>query len=117
MDQRNLILAIVLSLGILLTYELFIGGPQRQELLEQSETAQLEETIQQPDAEIPTPLPGETTPGAAVGDLGDAAGVLSRADALALEPRITIDSPTLSGSISLEGGRFAQGPKASGWSH
>ena len=29
MDQRNLILAIVLSLGILLTYELFIGGPQR----------------------------------------------------------------------------------------
>ena len=106
MDQRNLILAIVLSLGILLTYELFIGGPQRQELLEQSETAQLEETIQQPDAEIPTPLPGETTPGAAVGDLGDAAGVLSRADALALEPRIAIDSPTLSGSISLEGGRF-----------
>jgi YidC/Oxa1 family membrane protein insertase len=106
MDQRNLILAIVLSLGILLTYELFIGGPQRQELLEQSETAQLEETIQQPDAEIPTPLPGETTPGAAVGDLGDAAGALSRADALALEPRIAIDSPTLSGSISLEGGRF-----------
>ena len=106
MDQRNLILAIVLSLGILLTYELFIGGPQRQELLEQSETAQLEETVQQPDAEIPTPLPGETTPGAAVGDLGDAAGVLSRADALALEPRIAIDSPTLSGSISLEGGRF-----------
>jgi len=106
MDQRNLILAIVLSLGILLTYELFIGGPQRQELLEQSETAQLEETAQQLDAEIPTPLPGETTPGAAVGDLGDAAGVLSRADALALEPRIAIDSPTLSGSISLEGGRF-----------
>ncbi len=106
MDQRNLILAIVLSLGILLTYELFIGGPQRQELLEQSETAQLEETAQQPDAEIPTPLPGETTPGAAVGDLGDAAGALSRADALALEPRIAIDSPTLSGSISLEGGRF-----------
>ena len=106
MDQRNLILAIVLSLGILLTYELFIGGPQRQELLEQSETARLEETAEQPDAEIPTPPPGETTPGAAVGDLGDAAGALSRADALALEPRIAIDSPTLSGSISLEGGRF-----------
>ncbi len=106
MDQRNLILAIVLSLGILLTYELFIGGPQRQELLEQSETAQPGETAQLPDAEIPTPPSGETTPGAAVGDLGDAAGALSRADALAREPRIAIDSPTLSGSISLVGGRF-----------
>jgi YidC/Oxa1 family membrane protein insertase len=106
MDQRNLILAIVLSLGILLTYELFIGGPQRQELLEQSETAQPGETARLPDAEIPTPPSGETTPGAAVGDLGDAAGALSRADALAREPRIVIDNPTLSGSISLEGGRF-----------
>ncbi len=111
MDQRNLILAIVLSLGILLTYEVFIGGPQRQDLLDQSETAQTGETAQQPGAEIPTPpsgetTPGETTPGAAVGDLGGAAGALSRADALARKPRITIDSPTLSGSISLEGGRF-----------
>jgi YidC/Oxa1 family membrane protein insertase len=105
MDQRNLILAIVLSLGILLTYELFIGGPQRQELLDQSEMAQTGETAQQPGAEIPTPPSGETTPGTAAG-LGGAAGAMSRADALALEPRIAIDSPTLSGSISLEGGRF-----------
>ncbi len=105
MDQRNLILAIVLSLGILLSYEIFIGGPQREALLQQSETAQSGETAQLPDAEIPTPPTGETTPGAAEG-LGEAAGVLSRADALAEEPRIAIDSPTLAGSISLKGGRF-----------
>ena len=106
MDQRNLILAIVLSLTILLSYEIFIGGPQRQALLEQSETVQTGETTQLPDAEIPTPPTGETTPGAAAENLGGAAGALSRADALAEEPRVAIDSPTLAGSISLKGGRF-----------
>jgi YidC/Oxa1 family membrane protein insertase len=106
MDQRNLILAIVLSLGILLTYELFIGGPQREALLEQSQTAQTEETGQQPGAEIPAPPSGEITPGTTAGAVGEAAGALSRADALAEEPRVAIDSPTLAGSISLKGGRF-----------
>ena len=70
MDQRNLILAIVLSLTILLSYEIFIGGPQRQALLEQSETVQTGETTPLPDAEIPTPPTGETTPGAAAENLG-----------------------------------------------
>ena len=109
MDQRNLILAIVLSLGILLTYEVFIGGPQRQDLLDQSEMAQTGETAQQPGAEIPTPPSGDTTSGTAAGgqgELAEAESTANRADALAQGPRIAIQSPTLLGSISLEGGRF-----------
>jgi YidC/Oxa1 family membrane protein insertase len=106
MDQRNLIIAIVLSLGILMTYELFIGGPHRQQLLEQSEQAATGESTPAAETEIPTPPSGETTPGAEVSTTGKAPVGLSREAALAEEPRITIDSGTLSGSISLQGGRF-----------
>lgn len=106
MDQRNLILAIVLSLGILITYEIWIGGPQRQQLIEQSQVAESGKPAQLPDQEIPTPPSGETTPGTAAGAPGEAAAALSRADALARAPRVAIDSATLSGSIALEGGLF-----------
>jgi len=106
MDQRNLILAIVLSLGILITYEVFIGGPQRQEMQEQSQEAAQGETAQLPDAEIPTPPSGETTPGAAPGAAGEESAALNREAALAEVPRIAIESGTLAGSISLQGGRF-----------
>jgi YidC/Oxa1 family membrane protein insertase len=106
MDQRNLVLAIVLSLGILITYEVFIGAPQREALLEQSQEAGLDETGRSTDAEIPTPPSGETTPGTAPSEQGAAPGALSRAAALEEEPRIAIDSGTLAGSISLQGGRF-----------
>jgi YidC/Oxa1 family membrane protein insertase len=106
MDQRNLILAIVLSLAILMTYEVFIGEPQRQRLIEQSQVAAPGEPAKQSDHEIPTPPSGETTPGTAAGKVDEAAAALSRADALARTPRIAIDSTTLSGSIALEGGLF-----------
>ena len=39
MDQRNLLLAVVLSLAILVTWEVFIGGPQREKLIEQVQQA------------------------------------------------------------------------------
>ncbi len=109
MDQRNLILAIVLSLGILMTYEVFIAGPQRQHQLEQLEQSQVAEPgkpDQQPGHEIPTPPSGTTSPGAATGEVGEAPAALSRAEALAQAPRIAIDSTTLSGSIALKGGLF-----------
>ena len=35
MDQKNLILAIALSVGIILLWEVFISGPQREAMLEQ----------------------------------------------------------------------------------
>ncbi len=106
MDQRNLILAIVLSLGILISYEVFIGGPKRQEMQEQSQEVAQGETGQQPGAEIPAPPSGETTPGAAPPAAGQESAGLSREAALAEVPRIAIESGTLSGSISLQGGRF-----------
>ena len=35
MDQKNLILAIVASVSILLVFEVFVSGPQREALQEQ----------------------------------------------------------------------------------
>ncbi len=105
-DNRNLIVAIVLSLAILLGFEYLVGGPQREQLAEQQrqqQAAQLGEpgTAPQADpAQIPAPPGGETGTGTEVSD------TLSRDAALRLSPRVTIDTPTLRGSIALKGGRL-----------
>ena len=48
MDQRNLILAIVLSLAIMLSFEFFYAGPQREQALLQVE--QQAEQVERPSA-------------------------------------------------------------------
>ena len=106
-DNRNLILAIVLSLAILLGFEFFVGGPQRERLAEQQRQEQAMQaerqggTTPQPDvADIPGPTVGDgATP------LEASAG-LSRELALERSPRVAIRSPKLTGSIALKGGRI-----------
>ncbi len=106
MDQRNLLLAVVLSLAILVTWEVFIGGPQREQLIEQVQQAEIPEAPIGESAEIPSPGASEA-PGAAVGtDITAAEPSGSRADVLSGTDRVLIESPTLNGSISLEGGRI-----------
>jgi len=105
MDQKNLLLAIVVSLAILLGFEFFVGGPQRERLAEQQR--QQEATEQLDTAPTALDAPG----------LPDAEGALRRAiegptpgvpaEAAATEAaRVEIATPTLSGSISLLGGRL-----------
>ncbi len=101
MDQKNLILAVVLSVGILLLWEVFIGGPQRDALQEQQAAQQAEQSL---DREIAPTLDGQTAPGAA--DTAGGAGRLSRDEAVESQPRVRIDTPTLRGSINLTGARF-----------
>ena len=108
MDQKNLLVAIVLSLAILLGFEFFVGGPQRERLAE--DTRQQEATQQLNTA----PTAGEAP--SISGELPDAQGGLDRVmqgqatgldtkAALAQAPRVEIDTPTISGSLSLIGGR------------
>jgi len=101
MDQRNLILAIVLSLAILLTFQFLVVEPQ------QVDTGQ-----QVAEQTTPTPQAGSTAPtamappGASGAVSGGVPGALTRADALAASARVRISTPTLTGSIALTGGRI-----------
>jgi YidC/Oxa1 family membrane protein insertase len=97
MDQRNLLLAVVLSLGILLVFEMFFAPkpPPPQETAEQAQTT---------GTPSPQGSPGAVAPPGSPATAGQAAGI-DRSAALAASPRITIETPTLSGSITLKGAR------------
>jgi len=100
MDQRNLFLAIALSLAILLGFQYFIAPPP--EPIPATQTT----------SETPTPTPsGEAgdvpvVPGAPVTADTAATAAANRDDLLGQAPRVRISSPTLSGSLSLVGGRL-----------
>jgi YidC/Oxa1 family membrane protein insertase len=96
MEQRNLLLAIVLSVGILFGFQFLfekwhpVKPPPQPAMSTQT---------------APAPAPGKAP---AAADAGAAAtpGAESRAAALAEEPRVRISTPRLHGSISLKGGRI-----------
>lgn len=94
--DRNLILAVVLSAGVLLIWDLFVAGPQRETMLEARREAASEETAQAAAIE---PEIGASAVSADA-DLGVE-------EALQASPgRVEIDTPTLKGSINLAGGRI-----------
>jgi len=104
-DQRNLFLAIALSLAILLGFQFFIEQPRRAE--QQARQPQTTEQAQPGSAPVPGQVAIPPTPGQAGAPPvpGQAAAPL-RDQALARAPRIVIDTPRLKGSISLAGGRI-----------
>ena len=95
-DQKNLILAAVLSFLVIGLWEVFVIGPQREE-------ARIANEIQAA-RQAADPTPDATAPGGVVAPAD--AVVLSREDALARSERVIIDSPSVDGSISLIGGRI-----------
>ncbi|MFQ5774037.1 MAG: membrane protein insertase YidC [Kiloniellaceae bacterium] len=104
MDQRNLILAIVLSLAILLSFQFFIGEPQIIQTEGTEQAAPQEAAKPGPPAAGPV---GAPSPPAAPGQAAPAVpSDLTRAELIANSPRVRIETPTLRGSISLAGGRI-----------
>ncbi|MBD8892296.1 membrane protein insertase YidC [Labrenzia suaedae] len=101
-----MILAIVLSLAVLLGWQYFVAKPQLER--QQAELQAQQQTAQQTaDATVPSPAgtpaaPGNTSAPAAVA----AAVTLTRDQAIAASPRITIDTPRVVGSLNLTGGRI-----------
>jgi YidC/Oxa1 family membrane protein insertase len=107
-DNKNLLLAIALSVIVMVGWNYFYGKPaldqQRQQTQSQTNPAQpgAGSSVLQPPASggtaaTPAPAPGSTV----------AAGAkIPRDQALALSPRVKIESPALIGSISLIGGRI-----------
>jgi YidC/Oxa1 family membrane protein insertase len=111
-NNQNVIAAIVLSFLVILGWQYFIIGPK----LEAERLRQAAEQARATDA-APGPVTGAQAPaaGGAAPDVpavpgtpatGAAAVVLPRQDALAAAERVAIDTPSLKGSINLQGGRI-----------
>jgi YidC/Oxa1 family membrane protein insertase len=101
-DQKNTILALVLSALVLFAWQYFVGMPQMEKQ---------KQIAQQQALEHVQPGPGAATqPGALPGIPGQAATMLpqalSREEALARSRRLAIETPSLHGSIALKGGRI-----------
>ncbi|HZD29823.1 MAG TPA: membrane protein insertase YidC [Xanthobacteraceae bacterium] len=111
MDQKNTILAIVLSALVLIAWQIYFGVPQM-EKQKQIQQQQAQERSQQPPA-LPQ-QPGTTQAPSAPGAVPQAptqpgavaAQPMTRDAALAASPRVRIETPSLSGSIALKGGRI-----------
>jgi YidC/Oxa1 family membrane protein insertase len=100
-NNRNFILAIVLSMAVLFAWQyFFVPAAPPDAAKQQAEQQQpAEPGPPQPQAGTELPAGGAPQPGAT-----DAA--LTRADALGESPRVAINTPSLTGSISLKGGRI-----------
>lgn len=97
-DQKNLILAAVLSFLVIGLWEMFIIAPQREEMQRQAEIqAQIAQEQQ---------IDGVPVPATDGGLAGEVVALLKRDDALAKTERVMIDAPRVDGSISLTGGRI-----------
>jgi len=109
-DNKNTIIALVLSALVLLAWQYFVSGPQQKAAEErqraqqqlQSQQAQQQATqpgVQAPQGPAPTGVPGQTAQ-------SPAAAVARREDALKTSQRIPIQTDSLQGSIALNGGRI-----------
>jgi YidC/Oxa1 family membrane protein insertase len=102
-NNRNVILAVVLSMLVLFGWQFFIAGPQMEQAALQAErNAQA-----QREAEVALPVPaGDGTTAAQPESAAGPQVFADRASALAASSRIAIDTPELEGSINLTGARI-----------
>ena len=111
-DQKNLLIAVILSVAVMLGWQFFYAGPA---MKAQQEKAQRERAAQQAEAEkaavgtpaanAPAAAPGAPAlPGAQPSQTLSAALSGTRSEVLAKSQRVPIETPSLSGSISLKGG-------------
>src|ERR1700744_3304580 len=110
-NNRNPILAVVLSGLILVAWQYFYLGPQveRQRAAQQAQ-AELQKNAPQPQANAPagnaiTPPAGSTTTPPNTPAAPSSSAVVARSSAVAAGPRVKIDTPSVIGSISLKGAR------------
>jgi YidC/Oxa1 family membrane protein insertase len=102
-DNRNLLLAIVMSVVVLLGWQFFYGMPQMEK---QKQIAQQNQQVQ--SQQVPagsTPAPGQPAGSAAPGAAATQA-LGTREEALAASARVRIDTPRIAGSFALTGARI-----------
>jgi YidC/Oxa1 family membrane protein insertase len=99
-NNRNFILAIVLSIGVLFVWQYFFVPRHQPPVKPEGEQSQ------QVEPGPPQPQGGEASSGGAPQPGAAIAATMTREEALAQSPRIAIDTPSLKGSIALKGGRI-----------
>jgi YidC/Oxa1 family membrane protein insertase len=108
-DQKNTLLFIMLSAVILIGWQLWFGMPQQKPAPSQNPpvtTAPGTPTPGAPGSGAPgSGAPGSVAPPAPSAPV-EPAKPLTREEALAQSPRVPIQTPRLSGSIALKGGRI-----------
>src|SRR5216684_7865324 len=121
-DQKNTIIAIVLSAIVLIGWEYFYALPQKQRQEELQRQAQTTQVQPAPQATPGQGAPGQASPGSASGIPGGIPGAApkipslpdasaageqkSRDTIITSTARIPIETPRIKGSISLKGGRI-----------
>ncbi|MEA2867076.1 MAG: YidC/Oxa1 family rane protein insertase, partial [Bradyrhizobium sp.] len=108
-DNRNTILAVILSGHVLIGWQYFFNLPQmeKQRAAQQAQSELVKPAPQADNAAAPqtgaAPAPSANAPAT---QPASAAPVVDRDTAIASAPRIKIDTPRLTGSISLRGARI-----------
>lgn len=112
-DQRNLFIAIALSLTILVGFQFFYEIPRQEKLHEQRSKALIEESNNSSEEMMPgrsipntdmSMIPGVPSIGEDVGPIEKSGA--AREEAINKSRRVKIDAPRLQGTISLTGGRI-----------
>jgi YidC/Oxa1 family membrane protein insertase len=104
-DNKNTILAIVLSALVLLGWQYFFAVPQEKARQEQLQAQQQKQNVPTPDQpKSAQPQAQSQVPGQAAAPSSAAPG--DRRAALATSPRVPIATDTLQGTIALKGGRI-----------
>src|ERR1700749_2057242 len=113
-DNRNTILAVILSGLVLIAWQYFYNVPQieKRRLAEQAQS-ELVKPAQQPGDTSPAPQGGASPApqpkgpaNPALAQPATAAAPVARDAAIAASPRVKIETPSVTGSISLEGARI-----------
>jgi YidC/Oxa1 family membrane protein insertase len=125
-DNKNTLIAIVLSALVLIGWQYFVGLPQMEKQRQEAALKQQQQTAPAPQAQpgAATPQPGASTapsvstgpgappaPGTAPmvpgqGGAPTQTQILTREAVVAASPRIKLETPRLTGSIALKGGRL-----------
>jgi YidC/Oxa1 family membrane protein insertase len=104
-DNKNTILAIVLSALVLLGWQYFFAVPQEKARQEQLQAQQQKQNVPTPDQpKSAQPQAQSQVPGQAAAP--SSAAPVDRRAALATSPRVPIATDTLQGTIALKGGRI-----------
>lgn len=106
-DNRSFILALALSFLVIVAWNYFVGVPAANKPKEAAQQQQAAQNTPLGTTGAPQPSAGaSSTPGAAAPGAPGVTLAEARETVLARSPRVTIDTPTIAGSIALTGGRI-----------
>jgi YidC/Oxa1 family membrane protein insertase len=111
-DQKNTLIAILLSAVVLIGWQYFFGMPQMEKQRQEAQIKAQQQQQQHPQQPGVPAAPGTPQAQGTAPQLPGQGGAalpaqqVTRESALAASPRVGIDTPRLKGSISLKGGRI-----------